>query len=116
MKPVISVEFRARAGNYEFDEESITLHDTEELLAFVAPGGGCQHIPSEVEEIRFVFVPPEHPNRANPVADLPVVLQMHCVVFTGALAQVTQTMERLQDAAGRGEVSEAFLRVSGLQG
>lgn len=116
MKPIITVEFRARAGNYEFEEESVTLQDPDELLAFIAPGGGCQRIPSEVEEIRFVFLPPEHPNRANPVADLPVVLQMHGVVFTGALAMVTQTMERIQDAAGRGEISEAFLQASGLRG
>lgn len=115
MKPIITVEFRARAGNYAFEEESITLNSPEQLLEFVAPGGGCQHVPSEVEEIRFVFLPPEHPNRTNPVADLPVVLQMHSVVFTGVLAMVTQTLQRIQDAAGRGEISEAFLRASGLR-
>ncbi len=116
MKPIITVEFRARSGNYEFEEESVTLEGPDDLLAFVAPGGGCQHISSEVAEIRFIFVPPEHPNRGNPVADLPVMLQMHSVIFTGALATVTQTLERIQDAAGRGEISEAFLRAAGLPG
>ena len=115
MKPIISVEFRARAGNYEFEEESVTLQTPEALLAFVAPGGGCETIPDEIEEIRFVFLPPEHPNQANPVADLPIVLQMHMVVFSGALATILQSMERIQDAAGRNELSAAFTRAIGLR-
>ena len=35
----------------------------------------------------MVFLPPEHKNVNNPIADIPVMLQMHSVVFTGALAE-----------------------------
>ena len=113
MKPVITVEFNARAGDHEFHEESVTLHSPNELFEFVAPGGGCERIPSEVEEIRMVFLPPEHKNIDNPVADVPVMMQMHAVVFTGTLAEISQTAVQIIDKAGRGELSESFMRVIG---
>jgi hypothetical protein len=113
MKPFLSVEFHAQAGEYEFQEESVALHSPEELFAFVAPGGGCEKIPDEVEEIRFVFLPPAHANTQNPVADLPAVLQLHMVVLTGPLSEIAQAAEQLLDKAGRGELSETFLRSIG---
>ena len=115
MKPIITVEFSARAGEYEYKEESIPLHSPEELFEFVAPGGECERVPDEVEEIRMVFLPPQHSNTSNPVADLPAVLQLHMVVLTGPLSEISQTAEQIIDKAGRGELSDSFLDVIGAR-
>lgn len=114
MKPVLTVEFSARAGEYDYKEESVSLHSPEELFEFVAPGGGCEKIPNEVEEIRMVFLPPEHRNTNNPAADATAVLQLHMVVFTGPLSEISQTAEQIIDKAGRGELSDSFMRVIGV--
>jgi hypothetical protein len=114
MKPILTVEFDAKAGDYEYKEESVPLHSPEELFEFVAPGGGCENIPSEVEEIRMVFLSPEHRNTSNPIADAPAMLQVHMVVFTGSLSAISQTAEQIIDKAGRGELSDSFLKVIGL--
>ena len=110
MKP-ITVEFTAKAGDREFKEESVTFHNPEELFAFVAPGGGCDAIPNEVDEIHMVFLPPEHTNTQNPVADKRVTLELGMVFLTGPLAEIVQTAEQLIDKAGRGELTESFLKV-----
>lgn len=114
MRPVLTVEFSASAGAYDYKEESVSLHSPEELFEFVAPGGGCEKIPGEVEEIRMVFLPPEHRNENNPVADVQAVLQLHMVIFTGPLSEISQTAEQIIDKAGRGELSDAFMRVIGV--
>ena len=113
MKPTLTVEFHAKNGEIEFDEESVALHSPDELFAFVAPGGGCENIPDEVDEIRMVFLAPEHPNRNNPIADHPVSLQIGMVVLTGPLSEIAATAEQLLDKAGRGELSPSFLTVIG---
>jgi hypothetical protein len=41
MQPILAVEYRVKVGEDELKEESVPLHDPEELFAFVAPGGGC---------------------------------------------------------------------------
>ena len=115
MKPILTVEFNAKAGDYEYKEESVPLHSPDEFFDFVAPGGGCEKIPSEVEEIRMVFLPPEHRNTSNPIADAPVMLQLHMVVFTGTLSEISQTAEQIIDKAGRGELSDSFLKVIGVR-
>ena len=66
MNPVMSVEFTVKAADGEFREESVAIHNPEELFAFVGPGGGCEQIPSEVGEINMVFFRPEHANISNP--------------------------------------------------
>lgn len=114
MKPVLTVEFHAKDGDVKFEEESVTLHSPEELFGFVAPGGGCEKIPDEVGEIRMVFLPPEHPNVQNPIADLPATLQLGMVVFYGPLADISSTAEQILDRAGRGELSSTFLNVIGV--
>ena len=114
MRPILTVEFHAKDGDVEFEEESVTLHSPEELFKFVAPGGGCEMIPDEVGEIRMVFLPPEHPNVQNPIADLPVTLQIGMVVFYGPLSEITNTAEQILDRAGRGELSSSFLTVIGV--
>ena len=102
MQPVIAVEFTARSGDQSFKEESVTFHSPEELFTFVAPDGGCDAIPNEVAE---------HPNIQNPVADKRVTLELGMVFLTGPLAAILQTAEQLIDKAGRGELSDSFLKV-----
>ena len=111
MTSVFSVEFTAKAGEQEFKEESVTFHNPEELFAFVTPGGGCDAIPDEVSEIQMVFLQPEHANTKNPIADKRVMLELGMVFITGPLAEIVQTAEQLIDRAGRGELSDSFLRV-----
>ena len=115
MKPVLSVTFNVKTGDYEFKEQNISLHSPDELFQFIAPGGGCEDIPSDVEEIRVTFLPLDHKNTHNPIADLPAMLQLHMVVMTGPLAEINQTITQLNDKAGRGELSQAFLRVVGIR-
>ena len=81
MEPILAVEFTARAGDTTFEEESVHLHSIEEFFDYVAPGGGCEQIPSEVAEIRMVFLRPAHPNQQNPVADLVGTLQLGMVLL-----------------------------------
>ena len=111
MKPIIAVEFSAKAGEQEFKEESVSFHSPEELFSFVASGGGCDSIPDEVGEIQMVFLQPEHPNTQNPLADKRVTLELGSVFITGPLSEIVQTAEQLIDKAGRGELSASFLRV-----
>ncbi len=113
MNPVFSVEFTVQAADGEFKEESIAIHSTEELFAFVAPGGGCEQIPSEVGEINIIFLKPPHANNSNPIADIRVTLQMGMVFLTGPLAEIVQTAQEVLDKAGRGELAPAFLTVIG---
>ena len=114
MKPILTVEFHAKDRGVEFEEETVTLHSPEELFEFVSPGGGCESIPNEVDEIRMVFMPPEHPNIQNQIADLPATLQLGMVFFYGPLSEITNTAEQILDRAGRGELSSSFLAVIGV--
>jgi hypothetical protein len=114
MQSILAVEYRVQVGADELKEESVPLHSPEELLAFIAPGGGCELIPSEVNEIKMMFLPPPHPNVRNPLADMPVTLQLGLVFLSGPLSEVVQTAEQLLDKAGRGELSRSFLTVIGL--
>jgi len=111
MHPVIKVEFFAKAGKHEFKEENVTFHNPQELFDFVSPGGGCDTIPDEVDEIQMVFLHPLHANTQNPIADKSVTLELGMVFLTGPLATIVQTAEMLIDKAGRGELSESFLKV-----
>mgnify|MGYP000707450605 CR=1 FL=1 len=115
MNPVLTVEFSAKAGDYEFKEESVAFHNHEEFFEFVAPGGGCEKIPDEVEEIRIIFLSPEHPNAQNPIADVSAMLQLHRVIFTGPLSEIVQVGEQIMDKAGRGELSLSFRSVIGVK-
>lgn len=116
MNPIITVEFSAKTNVAEIKEESVPIHNTEELFSFVAPGGGCEKIPSEVCEIQMVFLTPKHPNTKNPIADKRATLQLGIVYFTGPLSEIMQTLEQLIDKAGRNELSDSFLKVIGITG
>jgi len=113
MKPII-IEFTATTGDQEFKEESVTFQNPEEFFAFVAPGGGCDAIPNEVDEINVVFLKPEHANTQNPVADKRVTLELGMFFITGPLAEIVQTAEQIIDKAGRGELTDSFLKVINL--
>ena len=116
MNPILTVEFSAKTNAAEIKEESVPIHNTEELFSFVAPGGGCEKIPSEVCEIQMVFLKPAHPNIKNPIADKRATLQIGIVFFTGPLSEIMQTLEQLIDKAGRNELSDSFQRVIGIAG
>jgi hypothetical protein len=111
MTQFITVEFTAKAGEQEFNEESLAFHTPEELIAFVTPDGGCNAIPSEVDEIQMVFLQPPHPNTQNPIADKRVTLQLGMVFLTGTLSEIVRTAEQLIDKADQGELSASFLKV-----
>jgi hypothetical protein len=110
MQPIITVEFTSKSGDQEFKEESVSFHKPEELFSFIAPGGGCDTIPDEVDKIQMVFLQPPHPNTQNPIADRRVTLELGMVFLTGSLAEIAQTAEQLIDKAGRGELSDSFLK------
>ena len=114
MHSVITVEFSAKAGDREFIEESASFRNTEEFFLFIAPGGRCEMIPDAVDEIQMVLLQPEHQNILNPIADKRVTLELGMVFLTGPLSEIVQIAERLLDQAGRGELSESFLRVINL--
>lgn len=114
MNPIITVEFSAKTNVAALKEESVPLHSPEELFTFVAPGGGCEKIPDEVDEIQMIFLKPEHPNTKNPIADKRATLQLGIVFFTGPLSEIMQTLEQLIDKAGRDELSASFLKVIGV--
>ena len=113
MNPILSVEFKVQAADGAFSEESVAISNPGELFEFVAPGGGCEQIPDEVGEINMVFLKPAHANTRNPVADLPVTLQLGMVFLTGPLAEIVQTAQEILDKAGRGELSGSFVTVIG---
>ena len=117
MKPILTVEFTGKAGDYEFKEESVPIHSPEELFGFIAPGGGCDSIPDEVEEIQMVFLPPEHSNidplQKSKIADTHASLQIGMVVFNGPLSEIAQVARQMLDKAGRNELSQSFLKVIG---
>jgi hypothetical protein len=115
MKPMITIEFKGKAGDHDFAEESLSIHSPDELLAFVAPGGGCESIPNEVDEIQIVFQTLLHPNTGNPISDRPATLEWGMVYLTGPLVEIGQTIEMLIDRAGRGELSEIFLQVTAMK-
>jgi len=110
MQPVITIEFTSKAGDVEYKEESVSFHNPNELFTFIAPGGGCDTIPDEICEIQMVFLQPPHPNTQNPIADKRVTLELGMVFLTGPLAEIVQTAEQLIDKAGRGELSESFIK------
>ncbi len=109
----ISVEFIVKKGDKSLKEDSVTFGNPEELFAYIAPGGGCERMPSDLGEIQMIFLPPEHPNITNPIADKRVTLQLGIVLITGSLSTIVQTSQEIIDKVGRAEVSEAFLAVIG---
>jgi hypothetical protein len=109
----IRIEFSVKTGERDFKEESVALQSPGELFDYVAPGGGCESMPDDIDEIQMVFLPPKHPNTQNPIADKRVTLEMGMVFLTGPLSEVVQAAQEIMDKAGRGELSTAFMTVIG---
>ena len=115
MQPVITVEYLSRSGDCKFEEESVSFHNPDELFSFISPGGGCDAIPDEVDEIQMVFLQADQPNAQNPIANRRVTLELGMVFLTGSLAEIIQTAEQLVDRAERGELSDSFLRAINVE-
>lgn len=108
MKP-ITIEFLVKDGDQGFKEDSVTFATPEEMFDYISPGGGCEKMPSGLGEIRLIFLPPEHANITNPIADRRATLQMGIVLITAPLSTIVQISQELLDRVGRGEISEGFL-------
>ena len=111
----ITIEFSLKTGDQDFKEDTVALRTPDELFEYVAPGGGCESMPDDIDEIQMVFLSPEHPNQQNPVADIRVTLQLGMVFLTGPLSEILQTTQEIIDKSGRGELSESFLTVIGAR-
>jgi hypothetical protein len=111
----ITIEFNVKRGDEIFKEDSVTFTTPEEMFDYVAPGGGCEKMPSDLEEIQMIFLTSEHPNIINPIADKRVNLQLGMVVITGPLSTIVQIAQEIIDKVGRAELSEAFLAVIGAK-
>ncbi len=105
----ITIEFTVKDGDDSFREDSVTFANPEEMFDFIAPGGGCENMPSDLGEIRMIFLQPEHANITNPVADKRATLQMGIVLITAPLSGIVQIAGEIIDKVGRGEISEGFL-------
>ena len=109
----ITIEFSFNTNGQDFKEDAVALRSPEELFEYVSPGGGCESMPDDVDEIQLVFISPDNPNTQNPVADVRGTLQLGMVFLTGPLAEILQASQEIIDRAGRGDLSEAFLKVIG---
>ena len=108
----INIEFIVKNGDNSFKEDSVTFATPEELFEYISPGGGCENMPSDLGEIRMIFLPPKHPNITNPVADGRATLQLGIILITAPLSTIVQISQEIIDKVGRGELSEAFLAVA----
>jgi hypothetical protein len=114
MKP-ITIEFNVKNGDTTFKEDSVTFDSAEDLFEYVAPGGGCENMPSDLGEIQMMFMSPQHPNTMNPIADKRVTLQLGIVFLTGPLSTIVQISQEVIDKMGRAELSDAFQAVIGVK-
>ena len=111
----ITIEFNVKKGDKLFTEDSVTFSTPEELFEYVAPGGGCENMPSDLGEIQMIFLSPAHANTMNPIADMRVTLQLGMVFITAPLSTVVQVSQEIIDKMGRGELSDAFQAVIGAK-
>ncbi len=107
----ITIEFIVKNGDKSIKEDSVTFATPGELFEYISPGGGCENMPSDLGEIQMIFLPPQHPNITNPIADKRVTLQLGIVLITAPLSTIAQISQEIIDKMGRGEISEAFLAV-----
>ena len=110
----ITIEFSVNDGEQVLKEDSVSLASRDELFDYIAPGGDCEKLPSDLSEIQLILQSPEHPNVINPLADKRVTLQLGLVLITGPLSEIVQISEALIDKMGRGELSEGFLAAAGI--
>jgi hypothetical protein len=111
----ITIEFKVKDGDKTFTEDSVTFDTPEALFEYVAPGGGCENMPSDLGEIQMIFLSPLHPNAMNPIGDKRVTLQLGMVFLTGPLSTIVQISQEIIDKMGRAELSDAFQTVIGVK-
>lgn len=107
----ITIDFNVNSGGQVIREESVTLDSAEAFFDYIAPGGGCEKMPSDLCEVQMVFTPPKHRNVQNPIADKRVTLELGMVFLTGPLAVIVEVLQEIIDKVGRGELSEAFMNL-----
>lgn len=105
----ITIEFSVNQNGQVLKQDSVSLASPAELFDYIAPGGACEKMPSDLSEIQLILQSPENPNVSNPLADKRVTLQLGLVLITGPLSEIVLIAESLIDKMGRGELSEAFL-------
>jgi hypothetical protein len=110
-----TIELSIPDGEQSLKQDSVTLATVEELFAYIAPGGDCEKLPSDLSEIQMILLSQEHPNVTNPLADRRVTLQLGLILITGPMASIVQVAQELIDKMGRGELSEAFLAAAGVR-
>ena len=108
MHPV-TIEFNVRSGDQTFTEDSVTFRSVEELYEYIAPGGDCEKMPSDLAEIQMIILSDSHSGGLNPIADKRATLQLGIVFITGPLSAIVQFVDSLIDKAGKNEVSDGFL-------
>jgi len=110
----ITIEFSVNQDGQLLKEDSVSLASPKELFEYIAPGGDCEKMQSDLSEIQFILQSRENPNVINPLADKRVTLQLGLVLITGPLSEIVLISESLIDKMGRGELSEAFLTAAGV--
>ena len=110
----ITIEFTVKGSDGPIREDSVSLASAEEFFDYVAPGGACERMPSDLDEIQMVLLPPAHPNVDNPLADKRVTMQLGLIMITGPLATLVVIAQEMIDKMGRGELSEAFVAAAGI--
>ena len=110
----ITIEFTVKGAAGPIKEDSVSLASVEEFFDYIAPGGDCEKMPSDLDEIQLILLPSEHPNVSNPLADKRVTMQLGLVMITGPLATLVVVAQEMIDKMGRGELSEAFVSAAGI--
>lgn len=116
MKPIINIEYTARAGEREFKEESIAFHSPADLFSFVSPGGGCERIADDIEIIQMVLLPHHRSVPDSPVDEVPATLELGMIFLNGPLADIVQISQQLLGKASRDELSPSFMKIIGVKG
>lgn len=111
----ITIEFSVDKDGEPLKKDSVSLATPDELFAYIAPGGECEKMPSDLSEIQMIMQSPAHPNVTNPIADRRVTLQLGLVLITGPLSEIVFIAQAMIDKTGRGELSEAFLAAAGAR-
>lgn len=107
----VTIDFTVNTGGQTVREESLSLETAAEFFDYIAPGGGCEKMPSDLCEVQMIFAPSKHPNVQNPIADKRATLELGMVFLTGSLAVIVELLQEIIDKVGRGEVSEAFMNL-----
>ena len=97
MHPIFTVEFKARNGDLEF----------EDAYPLALAGGA-------IYEIHLTLLPADNAGTgAGPLQQLPATVQLGMVFISGPLGEIVETLDRIGERAGRGQLADSFLKVIG---